>query len=240
VTHTRLIRGAAACAVGTVAAVIVAGSTAADPPRQRDFTSAGVAIPVKPGTSADDSTTRFQTAHGWSAKIDTVATASLGCDGCSAHASTVHIVYAPHTHALVADNVATAWASECAGCSGWALSLQIVVARSADAVTAANRALSFTTVCDHCTVRAAAVQIVVITTSGRQLTPGQMDSIQALYNQIAGTLTPAASPSTTGARAAQATPNQAATTITATATQIQAIVAASLYATSATHSVAVR
>jgi hypothetical protein len=235
-----LIRVAAACAIGTVAAVIVAGSTAADPPQQRDFTAAAVAIPVKPGTNADDSTTRFQTAHGWTAKIDSVATSSLGCDGCSAHAATVHVVYVPRTHAVVADNVATAWASECAGCNGWALSLQIVVARSAGAVTAANRALSFTTVCDHCTVRAAAVQIVVIAASGRELTPGQMDSVQALYNQIAGMLTPAASPSTTGVRAAQATPNTTATTITAKTNQIQAMVAASLHATSAKHSVAVR
>lgn len=239
-THTRLIRVAAACAVGTVAAVVVAGSTAADPPQRRDFTAAAVAIPVQPGTNANDSTIRFQTAHGWTAKIDSVATSSLSCDGCSAQASTVHVVYAPRTSALVADNVATAWASECAGCSGWALSLQIVVARSASEVTAANRALSFTTLCDHCSVRAAAVQIVVIATSGRQLTPGQMDSVQALYNQIAATLTPTASPTTTAARAAQATSNGTATTINAKAYEIQAMVAASLHATSARRSVSVR
>ncbi|HET6316422.1 MAG TPA: hypothetical protein VFG86_08190 [Chloroflexota bacterium] len=141
---------------------------------------------------------------------------------------------------MIADNVATAWASQCAGCSGWAVSLQIVVARSAGAVTAANRALSFTTVCDNCSVRAAAVQIVVIAPSDRQLTPRQLDSLEALYERFAGALTPAASPSTTGARAAQATPNRTATTITATTEQIQAVVADSLGAISATHSVAVR
>ncbi|HEY3088616.1 MAG TPA: hypothetical protein VGJ59_11195 [Jatrophihabitantaceae bacterium] len=239
-THTRLIRVAAACTVGTVAAVVVAGSTAADPPPRHDFTAAAVAIPVAPGTNADDDAIRFATAHGRSAKIDGVATSSLSCDGCSAHAFTVQIVYAPRTRVVIADNVATAWASQCAGCSGWAVSLQIVVARSAGAVTAANRALSFTTVCDNCSVRAAAVQIVVIAPSDRQLTPRQLDSLEALYERFAGALTPAASPSTTGARAAQATPNRTATTITATTEQIQAVVADSLGAISATHSVAVR
>jgi hypothetical protein len=240
VTHTRLIRVAAAGTIATAAALIVAGSTAADPPPPHDFVVAAVAIPVTPGSNADDSAIRFETAHGRSAKIDGVATSSLSCGGCSAHAFTVQIVYVPHTRAVIADNVATAWASECAGCTGWAVSLQIVVTRSADAVTAANRALSFTTACDHCSIKAAAVQIIVIAGSDRQLTPGQEDSLQALYNRFAGALTPAAAPRVTGATAAQAAPNQAATTITATATQIQAVVAASLHATSSTHSVAVR
>jgi len=240
VTHTRLIRVAAAGTIAAAVALVVAGSTAADPPPRHDFVAAAVAIPVTPGSNADDNAIRFETAHGRSAKIDGIATASLGCGGCSAHAFTVQIVYVPHTRAVIADNVATAWASQCAGCTGWAVSLQIVVARSADAVTAANRALSFTTVCDHCNVRAAAVQIIVIAPSDRQLTPGQEDSLQALYNRFAGALMPAASPHVGGAAAAQAMPNQAATAITATAGQIQAMVAASLHATSATHSVAVR
>jgi hypothetical protein len=238
-THTRLIRVAAACTIATAAALIVAGSTSADPPPRHDFTAAAVAIPVAPGTNADDNAIRFETAHGRSAKIDSVATSSLSCNGCSAHAFTVDVVYARQPHTVVADNVATAWASQCAGCSGWAVALQVVVARSANSVTAANRALAFTTVCDQCNVRAAAVQIVVIAASDRELTPGQMDSIQGLYNRLAGTLTPAASPGLNRAYAAQATPSTTAT-ITATANQIQATVAASLHATSATHSVVVR
>lgn len=237
-SHTRLIRVATACAVATVAALIVAGSTSADPPPRHDFTAAAVAIPVVPGTNADDNAIRFETAHGHSAKIDGIATSSLSCNGCSAHALTVQVVYARRTHAVIADNVATAWASQCAGCSGWAVALQIVVARSASSVTAANRALAFTTVCDQCNVRAAAVQIVVVAASDREMTPRQMDSIEALYNGLAGTLTPAASPGRP--YAAQATPNATATTIAATANQIQATVAASLQATSATHSVVVR
>lgn len=238
-THTRLIRVATACTLAAAAALVVAGSTAADPPPRHDFVAAAVAIPVTPGTNADDNAIRFETAHGRSAKIDGVATSSLGCSGCSAHAFTVQVVYAPRSREVTADNVATAWASQCAGCSGWAVSLQIVVARSADAVTAANRALSFTTVCDHCTVKAVAVQIIVIAATDRQLTPGQVDSIQALYDRFAGALTPPA-PSRTGVYATQATPNQTATTITATTNQIQTIVAASLHAASATHSVVVR
>jgi hypothetical protein len=238
VTHTRLIRIAAACTIATAAAFVVAGSTAADPPPRHDFVAASVAIPVTPGSNADDSAIRFETAHGRDAKIDGVATTSLGCAGCSAHAFTVQVVYAPRSREVIADNVATAWAAQCAGCNGWAVSLQIVVARSADAVTAANRALSFTTVCDHCTVKAVAAQIVVIAATDRQLTPAQVDSIQALSDRFLGAITPPA-PNRTGVYAAQATPNQAATTITATTNQIQAMVAASLHATSATHSVAV-
>lgn len=237
-THTRLIRVAAAGTIGTVAALIVAGSTAADPPSRHDFTAAAVAIPVVPGSNADDNAIRFETAHGRSAKIDGVATASLGCAGCSAHAFTVQVVYAPRSRDVIADNVATAWASQCAGCSGWAVSLQIVVARSPDAVTAANRALSFTTVCDHCNVKAVAAQIVVIAATDRQLTPDQVDAIQALSNRFVGVLTPPA-PTRTGVYAAQATPNQAANSITATTNQIQTMVATSLHATSVTHSIAV-
>ena len=239
-THPRLIRVAAACTVSCVAALIVTGSTAADPPPRHDFMVATLAIPSAPGTNADDNAIRFDRAHGRSAKVDTVATASLNCDGCSAHAFAVQIVYARRSHAVIADNVATAWASQCAGCSGWAVSLQIVVARSADELNAANRALSFTTACEHCDVHAAAVQIVVVAGTDRELTPAQQDSIQALYNRFAGTLTPAAAPRATGAYATQAAPNRPATTITATANQIRAVVAASLQATSATQSVDVR
>jgi hypothetical protein len=239
-TRTRLVRVAAVCAVTAAASLIVAGSTSADSPSRQDFAVAALAIPAAPATNVDDDATRFDTAHGYRAKIDTVATASLNCNGCSSHAFTVHVVYALRPHTVVADNVATAWASACEGCSGWALSLQIVVARSARALTAANRALAFTADCDHCSVKAAAVQIVVIAASERQLAPRQIDSIQALYGQLLGALTPAASPAAARPQTQQATPNQATGALTTATERIQAIVAAGLHATSATHAVTVR
>jgi hypothetical protein len=221
--------------------LIVAGSTSADPLPRHDLVAAALAIPSKPGTDVEDDTTRVETARGHSATIDGIATTSLNCDGCSGHAFTVQVAYVRRPHAVVADNVATAWASACVRCGGWAVSLQIVVARSAPAVTAANRALAFTADCRQCAVKAVAIQIVVIAASERDLTSGQTDDIQALCDKLVTELTPTASPTKAGAhRTRQTTPNQSTATITATTEHIQTIVATGLHATSATHAVAVR
>jgi hypothetical protein len=236
VTHARVVRLAVAVVAGIVATLIVAGSTGADPSARRDFSAVALAIPVGPGTNANDNAIRIETAGGHRPKINSVATSSLNCDGCSAHASTLHVIYAPRPEAVEADNVATAWASGCAGCSGWALSLQIVVAKSARDVTAANSALAFTTGCANCTVNAAAVQIVVISPSERRLTSRQLDAIQALYRNYLGALGAAASPSQARAQAAPTT----STTITATTQRIRTLVAAGLHATSSKYAVTVR
>jgi hypothetical protein len=239
-TRTRFVRIAAACTAVIAASLIVAGSTSADPPRH-DLVATALAIPSTPGTDAEDNTTRFETARGHSAKIDGVATTSLNCDGCSGHAFTVQVAYVRRPRALVADNVATAWASGCVRCGGWAVSLQIVVARSERAVTAANRALAFTADCGQCAVKAAAIQIVVIAASERELTPRQTDDIQALCDKLVAEVTPTASPAKAGAhRSPQTAPDQSTATITAAAERIQAIAATGLRATSATHAVAVR
>lgn len=235
-THARVVRLAVAGVAGIAAALVVAGSTSADPSARRDFSAVALVIPVRPGTNLEDNATRIETAGGHRSKIESVATSSLNCDGCSAHASTVHVVYAPRPDAVEADNVATAWASGCAGCSGWALSLQIVVAKSAGDVTAANSALAFTTGCANCAVNAAAVQIVVVAPNERRLTSRQIDAILALYRDYSGALGAAASPSRARAQAA---PNQT-TTITATTQRIRALVAAGLHATSSKYAVTVR
>jgi hypothetical protein len=237
VTQARVVRLAVAVVAGIVATLIVAGSTGADPSARRDFSAVALAIPVGPGTDANDNAIRIETAGGHRPKINSVATSSLNCDGCSAHASTLHVVYAPRPDAVEADNVATAWASGCAGCSGWALSLQIVVAKSARDVTAANSALAFTTGCANCTVNAAAVQIVVVAPNERKLTSRQLDAIQALYRDYLGALGAAAAPPSRAR--AQAAPTTA-TTITATTQRIRALVAAGLHATSSKYTVTVR
>jgi hypothetical protein len=241
VTHARVVRLAVACLAGTAATLIVAGSTSADPSARHDFSAVALAIPVTPGTNADENTTRIETAGGHRPKIDTVATSSLNCDGCTAYSSTLHVVYAPRPDAVEADNVATAWSSGCAGCSGWALSVQIVVARSAGSVTAANSALAFTTGCTNCAVNAAAVQMVFVAPHERRLTSRQLDAIQAQYRNYIQALGGAASPSRARTQAApQAATNQATTTITATTQRIRAAVAADLQATSSKYTVKVR
>ena len=236
-THARVVRLLVAGLAATAATLIVAGSTSADPADRHNFPAVALAIPTTPGANADENTTRIETAGGQHPKIDSVATSSLNCDGCTGYSSTLHVVYAPRPHAVEADNVATALASGCAGCSGWALSLQIVVAKSAGSVTAGNSALAFNAGCANCTVRAAAIQMVVIAPNERRLTSRQLDAIQALYNEYRSTLSGAASPSR--ARV-QAEPNQAATTITATTQRIRAVVVAGLHATSSKYTVTVR
>lgn len=240
-TRTRFVRTVVACTAVTAATLTVAGSTSADPPPRHDFVAAALAIPSTPGTDTDDNTTKFETAHGHSAKIDGVATTSLNCNGCSGHAFTVQVAYVRRPRAVVADNVATAWASGCVRCDGWAVSLQIVVARSVRAVTAANRALAFTADCGQCDVKAVAIQIVVIAAPERELTSGQTDDIQALCDKLVAGLTPSASPAKAGVHGTpQTAPDQSTATITAATEHIQAIAATSLRATSATHAVAVR
>lgn len=240
-TLPRLVRVAVVCAGLTAASVAVAGSTSADSPPRHDFMAAALAIPSTPGTNADDAVTRFGSAHGHDAEVKGVATTSLTCDGCSGHAVNLQVVYAHKPFALTADNVATAWAANCTGCRGWALSLQIVVARSPRALIAANRAVAFTVGCQHCDLKAAAVQIAVIAPSERQLTWRQIDSVQALCNQLVAALNSdaGAAPMIRNESRTAAVPTRSAT-ITATTQDIQSVVASALGATSATHRVSVQ
>ena len=95
------------------------------------------------------------------AKADTSASASAGCDDCTAESTTVHIVYLDRPVQATLDNVSIAW-SECTGCRATAVSVQVVVLRSPQKVIANNRALALNASCKACVTGAAAFQLVVI------------------------------------------------------------------------------
>ena len=96
-----------------------------------------------------------------SADVKTTASASADCDGCSATATALHIVYLDRPTDATLDNVTVAW-SHCTGCTSTAVSVQVVVLRKPQTVRANNRALSVNAVCDGCRTAAAAYQLVVV------------------------------------------------------------------------------
>jgi hypothetical protein len=95
------------------------------------------------------------------AKADTSASASAGCDDCTADSTALHIVYLDRPVQATLDNVSIAW-SECTGCRATAVSVQVVVLRSPQTVIANNRALALNAACKACVTGAAAFQLVVI------------------------------------------------------------------------------
>lgn len=93
-------------------------------------------------------------------KGDATAQASALCDGCTAHAQALHIVFLDWGSGGVVNNVATAW-SRCSGCRSSALSVQVVVVRGRLGIEAHNRALAVNADCEGCLAASAAFQIVV-------------------------------------------------------------------------------
>jgi len=93
-------------------------------------------------------------------KADATASGSATCDGCTADASALQIVYVPRGSRGTVDNVATAW-SRCADCRATALSVQVVVVQGPPEIRANNRALSVNATCEGCHSASAAFQVVV-------------------------------------------------------------------------------
>ena len=124
-----------------------------------DLTASALTGPSTP-EAVDDA---WVIAHSGSrlAKADTSASASAGCDDCTAHSTALHIVYLDRPVQVTLDNVSIAW-SECTGCRATAVSVQVVVLRSPQTVIANNRALALNAACNACVTGAAAFQLVVI------------------------------------------------------------------------------
>lgn len=231
-------------AAGLVGIGVAGSASATDPSGDgRHPTATSVAVPAQPGAVVGEHTYRDAVTSSPSVKADAVSTASMTCDGCRATSVAEQIVYARRAHALVADNVATAWSASCTGCSGWALSLQVVVARSAGAVTAANRSFAADVTCVQCTTSAVAVQIVVVASGARRLSAAARAEVDQLRDQLVAQLdgTPTA---TIGHSRSLAVPNGPGTPtpsdpLTTTASRIQSVVSADLGAVSARHDVQV-
>ena len=228
---------AAAAVVVTLSASTVAGAD--DGPSRSDLETASVAIPGTPGANAQDESTLYRRANSHAVRADSVATATSDCDGCSASAITLQIVYAHNARALTADNVATAW-STCTNCRATALSVQVVIGRQAGMITAANRSLALNAACVGCETTAAAIQIILVSPSLREPSGSALARSEALRDELEAQLHLAprarsARPATPTGRAAPTAPVPPA--ISATTEQIQSILSADLGAISARHDI---
>ncbi|HTE73967.1 MAG TPA: hypothetical protein VK640_12310 [Actinomycetes bacterium] len=152
---------AAAIGVGLAASGLPSqGQEDARPaPSRGDLTAAAVAAPDSPDV-VDEATSTLHAARGHG-DVDTAASANAGCDGCSATATALHIVYLDRSTEATVDNVTVAW-SECRNCSATAVSVQVVILRSPQTVRVNNRALAVNAACAGCRTAAAAYQLVMV------------------------------------------------------------------------------
>ena len=124
-----------------------------------DLTASALTGPQQP--SATDDAWLDARSERRSAAVKTTASASADCDGCSATATALHIVYLDRPTDAALDNVTVAW-SHCVGCSSIAVSVEVVVLRKPQTVRANNRALAVNAACDSCQTAAAAYQLVMV------------------------------------------------------------------------------
>jgi hypothetical protein len=242
-----LVRGAAICAslVGLVAATT--GAASADYGRYGgNLEAASAAIPAQAGDVATDSSNRVERTWGGSVRASAVATSSATCDGCTATAVTMQVIYTRQVRTMTVDNVAAAWSS-CTSCSGSALSLQVVIARKAGLVRANNRSLALNVACVQCSTAAAALQVVVIAPSMRELSRRALSEIAALRDQLAAELAAqlAPAPAAQAPRAQTLAKNTPVTpkaqqALTGATSRLESVITKDLAATTATHDLQVR
>jgi len=236
---TGLLVGATLVADGSAGAASWGGA--------KHIEAASAAIPAQAGDTSKDLSTHIDRPGRRTVRASAVATSSATCDGCSASAVTMQVIYARTLRTLRIDNVAAAWSS-CTGCQSAALSLQVVIARKAGVITAGNRALAVNAGCVDCRTAAAAVQIVVVSPSNRELTEADLNGLESLRLQLEAQLAaqlmrPAPARAKTFAKVApQAAQQQAAQrqALTSATTRIQALVTNALGGTSAQHNVQVQ
>ena len=235
---------AAAAATVTISSSAAAGAD--DGPSRIDVESTSTAIPLQPGSTAQDESTRFRRVNARTVRADSVATASSSCDGCTASAVTLQMIYARNVRTLTGDNVATAW-STCTNCGATALSVQVVIARQAQTINAANKSLALNVVCVECETKAAAIQIVIVTPSHREPSQAALargedlrDELLAELHALPSSAARSAVPASPNGRAAGPTTSPVPPTMLSTTEQIQSIFAKDLGATSARHDIQVR
>ena len=150
-------------------------NAAGSAPTRADLAAAALAVPDSPDV-VDDAMSRFNAVRGFG-DVDTTASASAGCDGCSATATALHIAYLDRPTDATVDNVTVAW-SQCRDCSATAVSVQVVVLRSPQTVHANNRALAVNAGCAGCRTAAAAFQLVVVGERNDRLTTTDVEQLR--------------------------------------------------------------
>ena len=155
--RTTVVRSAvsALAVVATLAATSHSEHRAGD----LDVTVVAVATPAEP--SATDEALEVARLGGRSSTVQSSATATSDCEGCSATGSAVTVAYVSGSGTARVDNVAHAW-STCVGCTSRTVSVQVVVLRHAGTVHATNRAFAANVACEGCTTAAEAYQLVVV------------------------------------------------------------------------------
>lgn len=186
------------------------------------YQNAATAIPAATGASASDLSSKVYKVAAGAVRGSAVATASITCDGCSADAVTMQVLYARTVRTISVNNVAAAWAA-CTGCQGSALSLQIVLARSAGQVVANNRSLALNASCQGCHTAAAAVQIVLISPGQSRLSDAMIGSLiafrQQLHDELVASLAMTSAPAPVPSRPVTAGPGTKARSTTSPSAQ---------------------
>lgn len=108
--------------------------------------------------------------HGWGAgAARSTAGSTADCDGCTAKATTLAVVYGNSPNQVRAANLATSTTTACTDCGTVSISVQIILLRRAGTVQADNRASAVNAGCTGCRASSAAYQTVVIDPRGRPL-----------------------------------------------------------------------
>jgi len=118
--------------------------------------------------------------HAWGAGSETESTAgaTADCDGCSAKATALAVVYGDSRGRVRADNLATSTTSACSGCGTVSVSVQVVLLRRAGTVEANNRATAVNAACTDCRASSAAYQTVVVDPRGRKLSARDLAALR--------------------------------------------------------------
>lgn len=109
--------------------------------------------------------------HGWGAGAVSRSTAgsTADCDGCTAEATTLAVVYGNSPGQVRAANLATSTTTACSDCGTVSISVQVILLRRAGTVQADNRASAVNAGCTGCRASSAAYQTVVVDPRGRPL-----------------------------------------------------------------------
>ena len=177
----RLFRRVAGVLAAVLATGALASSTSDADSRHDSLDLSSIAISSSAQPRVQDVSFDTERLHGRTVDANTSSAANAECDGCSATATTLGIVYVDKGRAARLDNVATAWNS-CTDCSTASVSVQVVIVRRAQQVTANNRALALNAVCQGCRASAAAYQLVMLDPKGKRLSGRD---VQALREWVA-------------------------------------------------------
>ncbi|HEX6921610.1 MAG TPA: hypothetical protein VF314_15440, partial [Actinomycetes bacterium] len=109
--------------------------------------------------------------------VDSTASSSADCDGCTADSTLVHVVYLDRSAQATLDNVSAAW-STCRDCRATAIAVQVIVLRAPQSVRANNRALAVNADCERCHAAAAAFQLVVASDRWDRLSRAELDELR--------------------------------------------------------------